>query len=430
MDDFELLLEREMPVLERFVRFRIRERFDADDVIQETCRKAFEKRGELRDAGAFKPWLLATAKNCVNDFFRKSAKRMEIPLEAAEELLVVPGVHGRMERLYVRDTLEKLGDREKETLYLYYFRGLSQEEIAKRLGIPLGTVKSRLHYAKQRFKDVYSEDDQEMKGCVDMKKMPEIMPDYRIIPSNEPAFHVKWEELMGWFIVPRLGEELSWAMYDFPEKKRTELCELKVVGRAEVHGIEGVEIASVEYEPMECNSNGGMDRVERHFIAQLTDTHCRFLAESSVVDGVKRIRTFLDDDEFLDNWGFGENNCGNEINIAPKGDVTREGDKVRTADKKFLLDVVGRYTVEINGRSFDTVCVMDSATYMEGEKVVTEQYLDRNGRTVLWRRFNHDEWKLDSYKKRWTEMLPENERLTVNGETYVHWYDCITDRIL
>ena len=31
--------------------------------------------------------------------------------------------------------------------------------------------------------------------------------------------------------------------------------------------------------------------------------------------------------------------------------------------------------------------------------------------------------------KLWTELLPDNERLTVNGETYVHWYDCVTDYI-
>ena len=62
--------------------------------------------------------------------------------------------------------------------------------------------------------------------------------------------------------------------------------------------------------------------------------------------------------------------------------------------------------------------------------VVSEQFLDKNGRTILWRRYNRVDWAIDRYKKPWSERLPENDRLTVNGTTYVHWYDCITDYIL
>lgn len=101
---------------------------------------------------------------------------------------------------------------------------------------------------------------------------------------------------------------------------------------------------------------------------------------------------------------------------------------VITADKDFLLDIVGRYTVAINEKTYDTVCVMDIETYNNG--VVSEQFLDENGKTVLWRRFNRDDWAVDRYQKRWSEQLPHNERLTVNGAVYVHWYDCITDYIL
>ena len=93
-----------------------------------------------------------------------------------------------------------------------------------------------------------------------------------------------------------------------------------------------------------------------------------------------------------------------------------------------MLDVVGRYEVAINGKTYDTICVIDAGAYEEG--VVTEQYLDRNGRTILWRRFNRSDWMQKNYKRPWTELLPENERVTVDGETYVHWYDCISDYIL
>ena len=181
------------------------------------------------------------------------------------------------------------------------------------------------------------------------------MPDYRIIPSAEAPFPVVWEELMGWFIVPKEGEKLAWAMYDFPERKRGEYVELACTGRAEIHGIEGVVIRAKEYDAMPCNRIDETGFAERTFVAQLTDSHCRILAESHKTDGVERLHTFLDGDAFLPNWGFGEDNCGNEIHLAPKGDILRQGDRITPNDKPFLLDAVGRYTVEISGKSYDTV---------------------------------------------------------------------------
>ncbi len=145
-------------------------------------------------------------------------------------------------------------------------------------------------------------------------------------------------------------------------------------------------------------------------------------------DGVKRCYTFLDGESFLGNWGFGEDNCGNETNLSPKGDITRNGSVVTSVDKPFLLDIVGRYAVTIGGKCYDTVCVMDIETYDCG--TASEQFLDKNGRTILWRRFNRDDWAIERYGRLWSEQLPDNERLTINGVTYVHWYDCITDYIL
>lgn len=65
------------------------------------------------------------------------------------------------------------------------------------------------------------------------------------------------------------------------------------------------------------------------------------------------------------------------------------------------------------------------------DAVASEQFIDQNGRTVLWRRFNRDDWAIDHFGgKLWSEKLPDNERLIINGETYVHWYDCMTDYVL
>lgn len=423
---FEKLLTENYTVLERFVKFKVSNKFDAEDIIQDTALIAYRKFDLLKDKSAFKPWLLSIARNRCTDYYREKARRLDIPLDSLTESSLSVGRYGVAENSVVHETLDLLGDKDKQILYLYFFKDLPLDLIAQRLDIPIGTVKSRLHYAKKSFKEKYPLAPT-AKGSINMKKLPEFMPEYKIRQLDAESFPVRWEEIMGWFIVPRLGEKLSWAMYDFPEKKRTEYAEIEVVGRAEVHGIEGVEIVSVEYDPMECNSAGGQKEVERHLVAQLTDTHCRILSESHKENGIKKYYTFLDGDPFLDNWGFGENNCGNEVDIAPKGDIVRDNGVITAKDKKFLLDVVGRYEVEINGKCFDTVCVIDCYTYVEG--AMTEQYIDKNGKTVLWRRFNRGDWAFDRYKKKWTEILPDNETLTVNGITYVHWYDCLTDYI-
>jgi hypothetical protein len=303
---------------------------------------------------------------------------------------------------------------------LYFFKNLSQEDISNCLAIPIGTVKSRLHHAKEKFKKHYPYRETS-KGESIMKKLPEYLPKYRIEKSELAPFSVKCEELMGFCVIPRLNEKITWGSYDGSTRKLNDFTDASVIGRAEVHGIEGVEILAKQHDG---TSN---EITERYFVAQLTDTHCRYLAESHIENGVRKYFTFLDSEVFTNNWGFGEDNCGYETNIVPRGTVKRSDNNIEVKGNDELVDVVGRYNVTINGKTYDTICVMDIGHF--NNRIAIEQYLDKNGRTILWRRFNRNDWASNRYGKLWTDMLPENERLTVNGETYVHWYDCVTDYI-
>lgn len=423
MDEFEDLLEKERIAVERFVRYRINAKADADDVLQEVFFTAYQRFSQLKNKDAFKAWIISIARNKCNDYFRKKAVQYEIPIDEMTEKELLDGRHGISVGNIVIETLDLLGDKDKQMLYLYFWKEMPQAEIAKLLNIPLGTVKSRLFTAKQNFKRKYPYHTNVTKGNCYMKKLPEFIPEYKIELSTQAPFSVKWEELMGWFLVPKLGENLSWGMYDIPSRKCSHVYDMQVTGKAKVHGIEGVELTA-----RESSYSDKKDVINRTFIAQLTDTHCRYLATLRNDGDVRNYITFLDGDEFMLNWGFGEDNCGNETNLTPKGDIQRNGNVVTSAKKEFLLDIVGRYTVTIGGKSYDTVCVMDIETYNCG--VVSEQFLDQNGKTILWRRFNRDDWAIDHYKKKWSEQLPENDRLIVNGVTYVQWYDCITDYIL
>lgn len=213
----------------------------------------------------------------------------------------------------------------------------------------------------------------------------------------------------------------------------------EAIGRTQIHGIEGVEIRCVEHNPVPSEQLGNQTDVERTFVAQLTATHCRILAETHVgADGVKKLYTFMDGDEFLTNWGYGPDNEGVEVTLSPKGIMERAGSIVTMTEPyasqllpESPMDIVGRYTVAVDGKVYDTVLLMLVETWNDGTaSVMTETYIDANGRTILWRRFNRDDWAFHHFGKLWTETLPDNERVTINGQTYVHWYDCITDYIL
>ena len=429
MDEFEKLLADVSSGVERFVRYRLPSQTDADDVLQEVYLSAYRSFSGLKNKDAFKPWIISIARNKCNDYFRARAAQMEISIEELSQQELSTGRLGLSVVHTVRETLDRLGDKDKQILYLYFWKELPQTEIATLLDIPVGTVKSRLHTAKQHFKSKYPYQTQKPKGEPVMQKLPEYIPDYSIERLDAEPFSVRWEELQGWMIVPRVGEKLTWGMYDFPERKRTEYTEMEVIGKAEVHGIEGMEIVAMQFDPADYYRTGALDRVERRFVAQLTDTHSRYLAETHMEDGVRKCYTFLDGEAFLNNWGFGEDNCGNEVDLHPKGLLHREGSCITGTIPREVVDVVGRYRVTIGGKSYDTVCVMDIECF--NDAVASEQFVDQNGRTVLWRRFNRDDWAIERFGgKPWSEKLPDNERLTINGETYVHWYDCISDYIL
>ena len=421
--------------LKRFVYFKMPSKVDGDDVLQETLLAAYTRRSTLKNPEGFKAWIFRIAANKCHDFYRQRVKFPEaLPdSETALDNALSQSRYGITVTSIVQETLALLGENDAKLLRLVYLDRFQQAEIAWLLGIPVGTVKSRLYTAKQRFKAAYpyppaTQKQKDLKGVHEMHKLPEKLPQYKIVPSDKLPFPVKWEETMGWFIIPKLGETISWAMYDWPKKTRSEIYELEVVGKASVHGIEGVEIIAKEYGDGQHEGALENRNTTRTFVAQLTDTHCRFLAQGHHEGDVKRLYTFLDGDDFLHNWGFGEDNCGNEVNLTPKGIIKRTGSQIETKNQPFLLDVVGRYAVTIGGKEYDCVCVVDVETYNAG--VLSEQFIDTNGKTVLWRRFNRDDWKMDVYKYPWSKKFPNNERLTVNGNLYVHWYDCITDYIL
>ena len=421
MDAFEALLEENRLGVERWVKFHVPGP-DAEDVLQETYLAAYQAFPQLKDLAAFRPWLLSIARNKWRDWYRKQARRQETLVEALPDVAAPETVDTAVE-----ETLDRLSDRDARMLRLFYLEQLSQREIARQLRIPEGTVKSRLSVARNRFRAAYP-----TKGEKHMKKLPLLLPPYAVRWTDEAPFPVVWEEMMGWGIVPRLGETLVWGMYDLPSRKLDVAYDMAVTGRAKVHGLEGVSFTARVVEPQPEMKEGdlmiepviqsGAPQEVWTFVGQLTDGYTRFLSAEREEDGVRTLTTFLDGEEFMANWGFGEDNRGNSIHPTAQGLILRDG-TAYTAQKEGVLDVVGRCDLTLDGKTTDCLAIMDLSAYAEG--VASLQFVNKDGRTLLWQRYNRDDWELDRYGKRWSELLPDNDRITVNDTTYVHWYDCL-----
>ena len=227
MSDFEKLLQENLVPLQRYVKYKINNKHDAEDIIQEVCLTATMKFPSLKNLSSFKAWLIGIANHKCNDYYRQKAKDLNISLESLSESALSTGRLGVTERSVVRDTLDKLEGKEEQILYLYFFKNLSQVDISNQLSVPIGTVKSRLHYAKEKFKQYYPYKETS-KGETNMKKLPVYLPEYKIEKSEFAPFTIVHEELPGMFVIPRMGENISFGMYDMPSRKQNGAYELKV----------------------------------------------------------------------------------------------------------------------------------------------------------------------------------------------------------
>lgn len=155
----ERLVEIWYPRLLRAAMSRLGNEQDAEDVVQETYLKLIEKVGTLLEPAAFPTWSYRILHHCCLDFLRRESRRRQghRSLEAADTVSDT----GSIDRLAdpknaaVATCLEDLGTESSQIVRLRLVLGLSVRETADVLGIPEGTVKSRLHTARARFRESF-----------------------------------------------------------------------------------------------------------------------------------------------------------------------------------------------------------------------------------------------------------------------------------
>jgi RNA polymerase sigma-70 factor (ECF subfamily) len=143
-------------------------REDAFDLAQEAFMKVFRARATFRDGEPFLPWFHRILRNTCFSFLRTRGRLRQVSISSrrpgAEEEgdweLVDPKAAGPADRLVAQESglafraaLEELSARDREILVLRHQRELSYREIAESLGIPQGTVMSRLFHARRRLRE-------------------------------------------------------------------------------------------------------------------------------------------------------------------------------------------------------------------------------------------------------------------------------------
>ncbi len=129
----------------------LRDEGEAEDCAQETFIRAFGSLGSFQGKSSFATWLYRVALNACLE--RKRARRPLVELNSTEE--APPDSHD--ERLALEWALDQLSEPLRLTLVLREWHGLSYEEIALALDVPLGTVRSRLSSAREEFRRVWTQ---------------------------------------------------------------------------------------------------------------------------------------------------------------------------------------------------------------------------------------------------------------------------------
>ena len=152
---FAELVERYQPRLRYYLRKMLRDLQDAEDTLQEVWFDVFRSMSRLVDTDAFCAWLYRIARD-------RAIRQLRKHRPSHQRLETVDPIDERTEEAnftaedveHIHAALDELGVEQREVLVFRYVEAMTYEEIAQVVGCPVGTVRSRLHYAKHALRCV------------------------------------------------------------------------------------------------------------------------------------------------------------------------------------------------------------------------------------------------------------------------------------
>jgi len=143
---FHMLYERHADRVFRYVLGLIRTPHLAEEVLQETMIAVWKGAAKFKGAAQVGTWILGIARNQAFNLLRKEDRGRRLPEGGDETVDPAPGIE---RAVAVGDALNTLPAAQREVLHLVYYENLTVQETAELLGIPAGTVKSRMHHARR-----------------------------------------------------------------------------------------------------------------------------------------------------------------------------------------------------------------------------------------------------------------------------------------
>lgn len=148
MTDFHTIYQKYAPQVHRFALFLCGEAMLADDITSETFVRAWTARGKIREA-TVKAYLFTIARNLYRDHLRRNRKYQELEESLPDE---APSLQERAEHKAELDAvmaaLQRLTETDRAALLMRVQEDMPYEEIAQALGLPLATVKVKVHRAR------------------------------------------------------------------------------------------------------------------------------------------------------------------------------------------------------------------------------------------------------------------------------------------
>ena len=150
MDSAALLAE--IPRLRRYARALVRERAAADDLVQDTLERAWSRSAQWRPGGDLRAWLFGIMHNLRVDQIRRP-QPATLSLGDGEPLVPVRATQSDLLEVGDLETaLASLAEEQRAVLLLVALEEMSYAEVAATLGIPVGTVMSRLARGRERLR--------------------------------------------------------------------------------------------------------------------------------------------------------------------------------------------------------------------------------------------------------------------------------------
>ena len=155
MADPGALLEPLIPALRRYAYVLLRNHAAADDLVQDTLERALSHWTSRRPDGELRAWLFSILRNLHIDAYRQARRRgAEVEIDEDDHRETATRQETALEARDVLAALDQLPEEQKSLLLLIGVEDFSYEEAARIVGVPIGTVMSRLSRARQRLRSI------------------------------------------------------------------------------------------------------------------------------------------------------------------------------------------------------------------------------------------------------------------------------------